>query len=274
MRHNKKRNVALIYEQLIRYISRAVIEENHDKAKIASDIIKEYFVKGTHLYREFRLFNAIMRTTASSETVAEKIISEAKSAAKDHDAKALDIEKSKLISAINKRLDDNSFYAIRIPEYRSFATVQVLLNAWRDKSSDISLVVECEEKAKKILLESKSQDKFEVNTEVNPLSVRILSEKVSNKLSASLDKRQLDIVMSHVKQDGNLTNILSETKKASLDSLKKVPSIDESGVLSESVGSVRAIIEQLDPTDHSDESISKFLVAHRLVNEIDGEKND
>ena len=96
-RHNKKRNAALIYEQLVRYISRALVEGRSEKARIASSIIKEHFVKGSQLYKEFRLFNSLMRTTVSDRMIAARIVEEARKAAQDHDPKSLDSEKSRLI---------------------------------------------------------------------------------------------------------------------------------------------------------------------------------
>ena len=57
--HNKKRNVGLIYEQLIRYASKCILEGKTDRAEIAMQIMKEHFRPGTELYKEFRLFNAL-----------------------------------------------------------------------------------------------------------------------------------------------------------------------------------------------------------------------
>ena len=99
--HNKKRNTGLIYEFLIRTISKALVENDKPQSSKALRIIKQNFKSGTELYKEFRLVNALMKTTVTSESVASSIISEAKMAARSHNINELDREKSILIRNIN-----------------------------------------------------------------------------------------------------------------------------------------------------------------------------
>ena len=99
--HNKKRNIGLIYEQLVSYVSQALVEGKKSDADNALKIIGRNFKKGSELYREFRLFNALVKTYVKSDALATRILSEAKAAAQDHDAKKLRAEKSQLIKEIN-----------------------------------------------------------------------------------------------------------------------------------------------------------------------------
>ena len=136
--HNKKRNVGLIYEQLIRYASKCILEGRTERAEIAMQILKEHFRPGTELYKEFRLFNALIQTTVPTEALALRVLEEARKAATTHDSGRLDTEKSALIRNINKRIDFPGFFDMRIPEYRKLATVQTLLNDWRSTDSAFS----------------------------------------------------------------------------------------------------------------------------------------
>ena len=61
MKHNKKRNVGIIYELLLKHISTKLLEGNKKDAKIATRLIEKHFKKGTELYKEFRLFNALVK---------------------------------------------------------------------------------------------------------------------------------------------------------------------------------------------------------------------
>ena len=151
MRHNKKRNAVIIYEQLVRFISKSLVDGDVSQAKVAVGIVREHFRPGTHLYKEFRLFHALARTTVESENIALRIIDEAKKAAREHDAPSLDREKGLLIRSINKDLRCENFFEQRIPDYRSLATIQTLLNDWRSRAPDIARVVEYEEKVTKIM---------------------------------------------------------------------------------------------------------------------------
>ena len=124
--HNKKRNIGIIYEQLLGYISESIVDKDTKKTKKAVEILKKHFAPGTHLYKEFRLFNALVRTTVSSESLALRILSEARSAAVNHNPHTLQKEKSSLIRDINKTIDEPSFYKevcasiALMPQYRHF----------------------------------------------------------------------------------------------------------------------------------------------------------
>ena len=71
MKHNKKRNVGIIYELLLKHISTKLLEGNKKDAKIATRLIEKHFKKGTELYKEFRLFNALAKSNIThTHTVA------------------------------------------------------------------------------------------------------------------------------------------------------------------------------------------------------------
>ena len=88
--HNKKRNSCLMYEFLVRHISKSLVDDDKKSSDTALKILKKYYSSDTELYKEFRLLNALVTTSVSSEMVASSILTEAKSAARSHDLKKLD----------------------------------------------------------------------------------------------------------------------------------------------------------------------------------------
>ena len=129
LKHNKKRNVGIIYELMLRHISEKLIEGKEDEAQYALDVIGKSFNTDTEIYKEFRLFNALANSTVSSSSVAATILSEARSACRRIDRLRLDREKSCLIKEINYNLSDKNFYNRQIPNYREYASIQNLLNS-------------------------------------------------------------------------------------------------------------------------------------------------
>ena len=123
--HNKKRNVGIIYEFLLRNISDSLISGDKSSAQNALKIIEKRFDKDTELYKEFRLFNALAKSTVSDSAVAAAILTEAKHAARRCDTAALDKEKSLLIRDINHKLSDSSFY------HRTTARVHSLMQQFK-----------------------------------------------------------------------------------------------------------------------------------------------
>ena len=107
-KHNKKRNVGLLYEQLMRFASCCILENDQDKARKSVDILCRHFKPGTALYREFRLFNALVDSKVSSKDIARRIIDESKKACLSHDKNQLRKEKSILIKEINHILNDSN----------------------------------------------------------------------------------------------------------------------------------------------------------------------
>ena len=121
-KHNKKRNVGIIYEQLLSSLSRSLVEGKSGEVKIIKGLIDKHFRPGTELYKEFRLFQAMVKTSVPRESLAIKILEEAKSASCNLNSQKLQIEKSLLIKDINHKIADGNFYNQRVNEYRDYAT--------------------------------------------------------------------------------------------------------------------------------------------------------
>ena len=165
IQHNKKRNVGIIYELLLRAVSAAIVENDKTRAQRALDIIEKHYSKTTELYKEYRLFNALVKSTVSDTPVAAAVLSEAKSAARRADHRKLDHEKSILIREINHNLQDKEFYQRRVPDYRYYATVQNLLNEWsQGDRSDLTKMVMLEGQVVQHLLMQKSDEKVDLTT--------------------------------------------------------------------------------------------------------------
>lgn len=272
MRHNKKRNAAIIYEQLVRFISKSLVDGKTAQAKEAMSIVQEHFKQGTHLHKEFKLFNALVRTTVPTESIALRILDEAKKAAREHDASALDKEKGLLIRSINKRLNVSNFFEQRIPDYRSLATVQTLLNDWRaNGTADIARLAEYEVKVTSMLTEQKQIPNLETNGKVSNLSVNLLKKKISEKMSSELTTEQFKLIKLSLMQDKkNLVPMLVETKDDALSNVKDFEKKNKNESLAEKVGDVKRLIESLSTNDTSEENISKFLILTKLVEELKG----
>lgn len=277
--HNKKRNVGLIYEQLIRYTSKCLLEGKTNKAEIAMQIMKEHFAPGTELYREFRLFNALVQTTVPSEALAIRVLDEAKQAATSHDAKKLDIEKSYLIKSINKRLDFPGFFDMRIPEYRKFATVQTLLNDWRLNNSTLSPIkAEYESKTIGYLTENKKTSFPTKKSEVTSLSLRLMQEKLERKYSSTLNSEQISLINLYVKASTRndvvpLREACSSIKAKSKVALSTMRKEKGNEVLFEKLKPISEEIDNLSEEKIHEADLAKYLTLIKLINEMESKEN-
>jgi len=272
-KHNKKRNVGIIYEQLINLISACLVEGKTKQGDAIIDILKQHFHPESELYKEFRLFNALVKTTVSSDSLASRILEEAKKASKNHRASDLRREKSLLIKDINQKINDDNFYSVRVENYRTYATIQTLLNDWRSKSPDIKRVAEYEDKIHCWLRETKESKKVEdyVTPDVDRLSVKIMREKFNNKYK-DLSTRQKNMLVDYMfdSKDGTekMTENLSKVRLDLINELSVFRDKCANKVLSEKLPIVLEKVSSLNPTNLEDVNITKFLLAIKVCEEL------
>ena len=128
LRHNKKRNTALIFETLSRELTKAIVnKDSENKNKIIS-IIKEHFKKGTTLATELELYKGILQSRNMDSLTAEKVIFESKKQYDDLDKEKIFNEQSNLIKKINKELSTEVFSNF-VPNYKNLATLYQIFNS-------------------------------------------------------------------------------------------------------------------------------------------------
>lgn len=279
--HNKKRNVGIIYEQLCRKVSECLVEGDKENADVALEILKNHFKKGSELYKEFRLFNSLVKTTVTSDSIAGRILEKAQLAASDHDATRLNQEKSMLIREINHKLDGNDFYQTRVPEYRTYATIQTLLNNWRSGSENLGQTAEFEQKICEWLVSNKAHEKLDEmkTTDVNKLTVKIMREKFNKKYNGEMSASQQNLIKEFVftQQSAALeeiTNVLKEEKDRAQNLVTSYKSQCDNRFVKEKIPTIEEAIRSLDPEDHRDDNVAKFLTVMGLCEELQENKNE
>jgi len=277
MRHNKKRNVGIIYEQLAQSFSEALVEKNQKKAMLIKKIIDDHYEKDGEIFKEFKIFNALLKVHASSDSLASNILKEAKTATVSLNKKKLAIEKSLLIKDINYTLNEASFYSRSVPDYRNLATIQSLMNLWRGRSKDnLQKLVEYESKAHELLREEKASNKKiqdQINPEVDNLVVKIMRDKFHKKYNPILSERQSQIIESYICGEHDTTKgILKEIKSEVIEKTKSFEVMCENKFLLEKTAGVISKVSSLDENLIDDDNIAKFLLACKLCEQLEERK--
>jgi len=225
--HNKKRNVGLVYNFLIQNIATATIKENKNEIELTKKIIKNHFQKESELLKELKLFKKIISSNFKSIEIANKFLSEIKNEAKKIDASKLETEKTILIHEINKNLNkDGKFYNQFIKDYKTYATVQVLLTKWNEKSLNESSLgninfLPLEDNLLCFLTENRKNEiesfnlinKSELKIE-DKLITKLMHEKFEQKYSSCLNERQKRILSNFISENKfELEKTLNETKE-------------------------------------------------------------
>lgn len=268
--HNKKRNVGLIHEQLVRYVASSLIAKDKKSAAKAIKIITKHFRPGTELYKEFRLFNALVNLPVGSRNLAERVLIESKKSSITHDANQLRREKSLLIKDINMTLaESRRFYDIKIDNYRFYATVQTMLNEWRGQNNlDVTRRAKYEEKIVERL--SMGQNTIvEEKMETDPLIRKLMFQKFEEKYRDNLSTEQKRILEAAVLDDSdNFKKTVISIKERALRTIQKFTNSCENKILLEKIDGVKQRIEALEETK-SDSTVAKTLHLVQLLEEME-----
>jgi hypothetical protein len=276
--HNKKRNTGLLYEFLVLSISQDVVLNNTKRSNTALKLIRRHFKLGSELHKEWRLINALVKTTVKSEAVASSILQEAKVAARASDTQALDKEKSLLIGAINRSLNDDNFYDAQINEYKIFATIQTLLNDWRTPGADLSRLAEYEDRLVKWLLtEKEAPAEQQLSTEspgTSRLLMKIMMKKLNEKYEGQLSEVQKQLLRAYAFSTANndpksIHLKLREIKNQLLREIDEYSLVNED---TQKLAEARQLIEgeALEAVD--DGTVARFMLYTKLSSELTSEE--
>lgn len=272
--HNKKRNVGIIYEQLLSIIAIGLVENDNKLSESAKRIIKRFYKEGTELHREHRLFKALVEPEIKDGSLATKILGEAKKAARTHNVQRLEREKSRLIKEINHTFGKN-FYGQRVDNYTDYATVQTLLNDWRQgPNSDFNRVTLYENKVHSILTKEKSKSTFlqEHDKQVDNLVVKVMTDKYNDKYGKQLTDVQQMLIKQYVfAENGNtkgFKNMLKKIKENVLHDLGVFSSVCENAHVSGKINEVKEDIRSLDINTLDDQTMTRFLTLCDLSEEL------
>ena len=273
-KHNKKRNVGLIHEQLVRHASEKIVEGHKKQAAVAVNILNGHFGERSALQREFRLFNALVHTRVPDKDLARQIIHESKVACRNHDDTKLQKEKSLLIRDINHQIDKVDFYKRKVNEYKIFATVQALLNEWRGADRlGPNEIVKYEKVLEDWLVRDVIPEGLDKNRDANPLTLKIMLEKFNKKYLSKLNDQQAQLLESRLTGDDTAMILhVRDIKERATDALEKFYQTCDNKVLHEKRVLIEAKINSLEPNS-TDDTISKALTISALVSEME-DKNE
>jgi len=245
-KHNKKRNVAFIYEALTLTITESIINKNSERKSHAMGIIKEFF-QDTEISKEHDIYRSILGCKGIEKPIAEKIIAEAK---RQHDAldkQKLFSEQTALIKMINKNLDTEVFSTF-VPSYKSLATISQMF------SVDVSI-------RDRVLLEGKVIEEMVNEGKREEKKLEQIDELVMNKFLEKFNTKYSDV--------------LSENQRTLLT--KYISSFSDNGLelkayLNEEIGEIKNKIDELTKDEEVCDSQMKKSV-DRVIEILESHSN-
>jgi len=267
-KHNKKRNVAFLYEVLIIELIKSVVSNNSERQNVIKTIIKEHFgKKSTLLNKELKLYKSI-NDSPDDAISAEKVLQEIKREYDSLDKDQLFREQSKLMFKIKKYLGDSVFSNF-VPNYKNLASLSQIFN--RDVSIKSRILLEKEILAtmtnKSILTESQM-------VPIDNLVLKTFVKKFNDQYS-NLHEEQKSLLGKYIisfSDNGlELKTFLNEEISRLKDEVKKSTELDEiksNLQMSSMIKEVLMMLEGYAKQEISNIMIEQVIKIQNLVREI------
>ena len=277
--HNKKRNVGIIYEQLVFKLSKALVENDKKTFEDTKAIIKKFFKKNTELYKEYRLISSLVETQIQEKAIIPTILEETKKATFRINKRRLDLEKSRLIRNINETFG-KSFYSTRVSNYRDLATVDILLTEFKKGShADHKSLLEYSDKVTNMLLKEKNSTQIAEMKDptINSLVVKLMREKFNKSYSKNLSSSQMNLISEWI-INGSTESLVSELKGTQAicqDAIRQYSLNCDNKFVLENLADVSDSISCVNFNEVlTEKHIIKAMTMHEIIDELSGEENE
>lgn len=182
-KHNKKRNSGLVFEFLVRRVGLTMVDKDPESYVKALGVIKKYFGPGQPLAKEREIFDVIVKSRGLNEQAARRVLDEVKGYVGELDQRKIEIKKSNLIKDVHHTFGQDFFDVHRIPQYRLFASIQMLIEQYKNEAQRKNI----SEGVQRIQLEE-SLVKYMASTPTQP-STTARGEKVDSLVAALAMKK-------------------------------------------------------------------------------------
>ena len=137
VKHNKKRNVAFVYEALVRATTVAVVKQEHEKKDKILQVLRKHFAPGTELRRDLDCYRSLYENQGLDKNTAERILRESRIQKSSIDSQKQFEQQTSLIRDINKDVSSDVFNYF-VPNYRTLASIAQIFS---DKTTPKSRVI-------------------------------------------------------------------------------------------------------------------------------------
>lgn len=208
-KHNKKRNTAILYEILVRELTKCVVEENKMGKKAVLRIMREHFKKGTLLAQELDLYKTLSESQGLDDDTARRLLDRVVQTYNGLDKDAIFAEQSNLLKKMNRDLPKAVFTNF-VPDYKNLATISQIFSTSTTVRGKVLLENKLVESLK-AEPEKKEEEKLEV---LDNLTYKTFVKKFNTVYGQSLLPEQKELmtrfVMSFSDNGVELKSFLNE----------------------------------------------------------------
>lgn len=132
VKHNKKRNTAFVYEALVKEITAAVINKEHEQSDKIIGILKKHFSQDSLLKRDLECYRSLYENQNIDKDMSTKILKEATINKRMIDPEGLFHQQTEFINDVNINVSPTVFNNF-VPNYKALATINKMFNTTSPK---------------------------------------------------------------------------------------------------------------------------------------------
>lgn len=193
IKHNKKKNSFIVYEQLVTLMTNLLSENKTEEFSIVEAIVMKHYNKNSCLLQDKKLIESLLTFKNKESDMAQGFLDEVLVESSFIPFSKLEDEKVALINEITSNIGVELF-SIPVKSYKLSASIQFLLNEIRTNLKHSS--AEDRVKLKKLLIENiKKVPEVEEELVIDNLTLKILKEKYIKKYSSLLNEKQQEVLV-------------------------------------------------------------------------------
>lgn len=257
MKHNKYKNVGVIYEALCTAVLREVSENNNSKAKKFMSIINKYFLSEGAIQKSWSTYHQLLYNETVTHFYADRFINLLVNENRAVDKEELDGEINNLFKEISSFSNKKDFMKVKTPNYKLFASFNIL----SEKASVKPIhEIACRQTLSEHLMDNKEakrlRDNFAIqniddnngdNEEVDQTTKR-LSEVIAintfkERYNNYLNEEQKDLLIKYITKNGNNFNKVVHRKAKEV--IKEVQTVTSNDIDTETREKLYLVCEKL-----------------------------
>lgn len=277
IKHSKFKNTGILFELLVRQITVDTLKGTDSPA---IDLMKEYFVK-TELGREYKLYESIIKSNVLNEGRANMVISTILESSQNLNKSSLRRQKYNLIKSIKEHYDIDSFFSVKIKNYKELAALYTLIEGYNSKEVEANQIID----NKVTLLEHLTKQNIEVedvkddvlkefqtyDKDLRILTYRVLLEKFNSKYTnlSNEQKQILKEFITSVDSAPNLKEFYNSKVVELKDTLLTVSESVKDKATKVKIQEVSKLLSELNKADKiSNDNLVDLLQYCELVKEV------
>lgn len=277
IKHNKYKNTGILFELLVRQVT---IDTLKGVDSPAIDIIKKYFVK-SELGKEYKLYESILKSKVLNENKANVIVGTILESSKKLNRNSLKRQKYNLIKEIKNHYDLDTFFGIKVENYKELASLYTLIESVNDPHyTNPDQIIDCKVTLLEFLIKqpissTSNQNIIEefqsYDKDLRILTYKILLEKFNKKYNnISLEQKQ---ILKEFINSVDSTPQLREFYNSKIFELRKILTLESKNISHLAtrikIEEITKLLVELDKNSKiNDEHLVDLLQHYELVKEI------